>query len=252
MALAMLVSSAARAETCAPPPLPIVDLDIIRFYGDAKGSIIDPKLQAKHDAATTPLTAFLRTVTSNADKAWTRTSDKSRNEAARCALDWIAAWAKGNAWLGRMAQNQAEYQRKWDLAGLALAYIKVRRFASADERRIIEPYLMRFADAARAFFDDPARTRNNHWYWLGLAVGAVAVATDSERHWQIGARDHGRRSARYRRRWYADEGIGTPGPRAALSRVCGRCLWSRWRNWRRGAARISMRSAMARCIASWR
>jgi poly(beta-D-mannuronate) lyase len=44
---------------------------------------------------------------------------------------------------------------------------------------------MRFADATRAFFDDPARTRNNHWYWLGLAVGAVALATDSDRHWQI-------------------------------------------------------------------
>ena len=162
-----------------------MDLDIARFYGDAKGSVVDPKLQAKHDAATAPLTAFLRAVTSNADKAWTRPTEKSRGEAARCALDWIAAWARGNAWLGRMAQHQAEYQRKWDLAGLSLAYLKVRRFASSQDRQLIEPYLMRFADAARAFFDDPARQRNNHWYWLGLSVGAVAMATDSDRHWQI-------------------------------------------------------------------
>ncbi len=185
LALAIFAPSTARAEVCPPAPPPFVNLDIARFYGDAKGSVIDPKLQAKHDQATEPLTAFLRTVTGNADKSWTRGSDKSRAEAARCALSWIVAWATGNAWLGTMAQHQAEYQRKWDLAGLALAYIKVRRFATADDRRIIEPYLMRFADVSRAFFDDPARARNNHWYWLGLAVGAVAIATDGEPHWQM-------------------------------------------------------------------
>ncbi len=84
-----------------------------------------------------------------------------------------------------MAQDQAEYQRKWDLAGAALAYIKLKSFASAEQRRVIEPWLMRFADAARAFFDDPKHKRNNHWYWLGLAVGATAIATDSDRHWQM-------------------------------------------------------------------
>ena len=184
--IAILVAPAiARAETCAPVPQPVVDLDIPRFYGDAKGSIVDPQQQALHDAAVAPLTAYMRHVTSFADAAWKRPSPKSRGDAATCALAWIESWARGNAWLGAVAQKQSEYQRKWDLAGLALAYLKVKGYATPEQRRVIEPYLMRFADKARAFFDDKSHQRNNHWYWLGLGLGAVAIAADSDRHWQM-------------------------------------------------------------------
>jgi poly(beta-D-mannuronate) lyase len=83
-----------------------------------------------------------------------------------------------------MNTQQSEYQRKWDLAGVALAYLKVRRFATRSQRQAIEPWLVRFADRARAFFDDARRKRNNHWYWLGLGMAAVGLASDSDRHWQ--------------------------------------------------------------------
>jgi poly(beta-D-mannuronate) lyase len=87
-----------------------------------------------------------------------------------------------------MATAQSDYQRKWDLGGVALAYLKVRDLATDEERRVIEPWLIRFADAARGFFDDPRHKRNNHWYWLGLGMAGVAVAADSPRHWVM-ARD---------------------------------------------------------------
>jgi poly(beta-D-mannuronate) lyase len=180
-----LLFAATGASACPAPPAPLKDLDIPRFYGDAKGSVIDPQQKALHDAAVVPLTEFVREVTANADKAHKRSKLIEQREAASCALDWITAWAKGDAWLGRMAQAQAEYQRKWDLAGVALAYLKVKSYATPEQRRIIEPWLMRIADASRAFFDDPKHKRNNHWYWLGLAVGAVALAAESERHWQM-------------------------------------------------------------------
>ena len=173
------------AAVCTAPPAAVKDLDIPRFYGDVKGSIIEPKQKALHDAAVEPLAAFLRAVTTDADKAHRRTRFVEKKEAATCALGWISAWAAGDAWLGRMAQAQAEYQRKWDLAGVALAYLKVKSFATPEQRRIIEPWLMRFADGARAFFDDPKHKRNNHWYWLGLGIGATGLATDSDKHWQI-------------------------------------------------------------------
>ncbi len=173
------------AAVCPAPPAAVKDLDIPRFYGDVKGSIIEPKQKALHDAAVEPLAAFLREVTTDADKAHRRTRFVEKKEAATCALGWISAWAAGDAWLGRMAQAQAEYQRKWDLAGVALAYLKVKSFATPEQRRIIEPWLMRFADGARAFFDDPKHKRNNHWYWLGLGIGATGLATDSDKHWQI-------------------------------------------------------------------
>jgi poly(beta-D-mannuronate) lyase len=182
IAFASASVATARAD-CPPPPAAVRDIDIPRYYGDAKGTLVDPAQQTRHDAAQKPLTDFLNHVTSDADKAWTRPSDKSRAEAARCALDWLAVWAKGEAWLGRMANKQAEYQRKWDLAGAALAYLKVKPHATNADRVVIEAWLVRIADAARAFFDDPGVQRNNHWYWLGTGLAAVGIAANSDKHW---------------------------------------------------------------------
>jgi poly(beta-D-mannuronate) lyase len=182
-ALTFAGASAGAAQSCPPVPKPVVDLDIERFYGDKAGSKVDPAKLATHDAAVAPLTAFLREVTQNADKAVRRTSTRSRSEIAACSLIWLETWAKGGALLGVMKTQQSEYQRKWDFTGLALAYVKVRPFASPEQRTVIQAWLVRLADAGRAFFDDPARSRNNHWYWLGL--GLAAVGLDSPKHWEM-------------------------------------------------------------------
>ena len=178
-------ASAPAQANCAVPPPPVRDIDLPRFYSDDSGSIVDPALLAKHRAAVAPLTTFLRAVVSDADKSIRRIKPDSQAEAGICAVLWLDAWARGEAWLGNMASKQGEYQRKWDLGGVALAYLKVRRFASEDERRRIEPWLVRWADVARAFFDHPERKRNNHWYWLGVGLAATALATDSGRHWDL-------------------------------------------------------------------
>jgi poly(beta-D-mannuronate) lyase len=178
------VAPAAAAEECPQPPPAVRDLDIPRFYSDAKGTVVDKALLARHDKALEPLKLFLQTVVSNADKSVRRPSAKSQGDAAACAIGWIRTWARDGAWLGRMAQPQAEYQRKWDLAGVALAYLKVRRFATPEDTAIIDPWLIKWADAARGFFDTPERKRNNHWYWLGVGMAATALATDSPRHWE--------------------------------------------------------------------
>jgi poly(beta-D-mannuronate) lyase len=187
MALLALVPRIAQAAPgCAPAPPVVSALKIPSYYGDKAGSVEVPALKAQHDAAVEPLTLYVRHVASDADNANTRQTPKAQAEAAHCALDWMQAWAAGNGWLGKMSTKQAEYQRKWDLAGVALAYLKVRRFATPDQRQVIEPWLQRWADAAHAFFNDRGHTRNNHWYWLGLGETAVGLATDSPRHWDIG------------------------------------------------------------------
>lgn len=178
------VSSRVLAE-CSPPPPPVRDLDVPRFYSDDEGTVVDAALLARHRAAVEPLSLFLRTVVSQADKAHRRTKAVDQQAAARCAVRWLDAWAQGDAWLGEMGSLQGEYQRKWDLAGVALAYLKVRAFTEPDERRRIEGWLSRWAAQARAFFDDPRRRRNNHWYWLGLGLAATALATDSPTHWEM-------------------------------------------------------------------
>ncbi len=184
MVILLATGAATAATACEPPPTPMRDIDIPRFYSDAAGTIVDPKLKAAHDAAQNALTAFLRDVTTNADKAVKRTKPAEQKQAADCALGWISTWAKADAWLGIMAQSQAEYQRKWDLAGTALAYLKVRKFASPEQRQIIEPWLIRFADATVKFFDKPERKRNNHWYWQGVGLAAVGLAADSKPHFE--------------------------------------------------------------------
>ena len=183
-AVAWALTSAAHAE-CSPPPPPMADIEGTRPYGDKDGSVVDPQADAKNREANQPLTDFVRAVTDDADRAWKRPGRVESDEAGKCAVAWLAVWAKGNAWLGTMGSKQAEYQRKWDLAGVALAYLKVKPFATPEQRAVIEPWLIRFADTARAFFTDPRIKRNNHWYWLGLGIGATALATDSAKHWEI-------------------------------------------------------------------
>jgi poly(beta-D-mannuronate) lyase len=168
------------AMACVPSPVPVRDLAAPRFYADATGSEIDPGLARAHAAAIAPLKAFLAQVTSDTDRALSGRSPG----AAACPLQWLEHWARGEALLGRMGSKQAEYQRKWDLAGLALAYLKLRPYASPAQRRAIEPWLVRVAGAARAFQLHPDRKRNNHLYWLGLGLAATALATDHGPFWQ--------------------------------------------------------------------
>ncbi len=194
-AMLALGSSSALAQSCASAPTPVRDLQIERYYADAEGTKIDPALKAATDAAVEPLVAFMREVVRNADAAVTSARPDQRAASAHCALDWLSAWAKGDAWLGSRITQQGEYQRKWDLGGAALAYVKVKSFATAEQRRLIEGWLVRVAVAARAFFDNPSRKRNNHWYWLALGLGGVSLATGDERWWSM-AREMARDAAR--------------------------------------------------------
>ncbi len=172
----------AHAGDCPDVPPPVADIRIERFYEDGAGSIVEPTRLEAHKAQMAPLVEFVGTITKLADRAWQQRSEPSGT--ARCGLDWIAAWAKGGAYLGKMSSKQAESQRKWDLAGTALAYLKLRKWASAEDRAAIEPWLKKWADASRTFFDDRSVKRNNHWYWLGLAEAGVALATDDDAYWQ--------------------------------------------------------------------
>lgn len=183
VAALLLTASTAAAQDCAPVPPPVVDLALERFYEDSAGSIVEPTRLEEHKAKTAPLVAFVGEVTRLADRAHMQRS--SPRGTIACALTWLRGWATGGAYLGKMDGKQAEAQRKWDLAGIALAYLKLKRYASDDDRAVINPWLIKIADAARAHFDDPSIKRNNHWYWLGLALGAVGIAADSHRHWEM-------------------------------------------------------------------
>ena len=158
-------------------------MTVAGYYSDQAKSRIDPAALARQRAQTRVLRQFLDHVAKASDRAVIGPR-RLRMHQANCALRWLRAWAVGNAYLGRMATRQAEAQQRWDLAGLALAYFKVRHLAADADRRRIAPWLTAVADRAAAIFIDRGRVRNNHWYWLGLALGAVGHATDNEQHWR--------------------------------------------------------------------
>lgn len=167
---------------CPEAPAAIRDIDANSFYIDEHHSIIDKELEKKYHDNIKPLEDYLRKVAEFADKRIERKDDDS----GRCAIAWLDAWAQGGAMQGRMingrGDTQAQFERKWMLAGLSIAYLKVRDLATPEQAQHIAPWMQDIADQSLALFDSPKHKRNNHYYWVGLAVMGTAVATDSKPH----------------------------------------------------------------------
>ncbi len=167
---------------CPPAPPAVVDITSNRFYSDKANSIVDPKAWERRLAAIKPLEDFRREVTRYAsrglagNKAW-----------SQCAGQWMAHWAQGGAFLGRMSEIQAHYERKWALAAIAIAYLMVKPDLAETDRQTIEAWLDRVAAAVAVDYPKRKAQPNNHYYWLGLALGASATATGHARHWALAA-----------------------------------------------------------------
>ncbi|MBV8667109.1 MAG: alginate lyase family protein [Burkholderiaceae bacterium] len=166
----------AAAFDCPAAPPAVRDIKAQGYYEDKAGSIVDEQKKRENEEMTRPLNDFLRQVTNMTDSF-----AAERDEAvARCALDWMAGWAQGGALLGKMVRvnnDQSYYMRKWTHGGLAITYLRLSEHATPEQRAQIEPWLKRVALADLAFFDDPKKSRNNHYYWTGVGVMATAVAT---------------------------------------------------------------------------
>jgi len=149
------------------PPSPQRDIIADVYYDDPPVySHIDPVKHAAYEAAVKPLEFYLHNVAKMA-------SDGDK----QCTLRWLVAWAEGDAMLGKIEKEQAHFERKWLLAGLALSYAKVRDAAADDQRASIDNWLLALADGVRSHSDAYKGAKNNHYYWEGLAVGATGAVT---------------------------------------------------------------------------
>lgn len=160
--------SIAHAECPAPPP---AQRDIIAdgYYDDPPVySHIDPVKHAAYEAAVKPLEFYLDRIAAMASE-----------HQSECTLRWLVAWAEGDAMLGKIEKEQAHYERKWLLAGLALSYAKVRDPASRDQKAAIDTWLQALADGVKKHSDAYKGERNNHYYWEGLAVAATGAVTNN-------------------------------------------------------------------------
>lgn len=163
----LLFIAAAQAE-CPNPPRAQRDIIADSYYDDPPVySHIDPVKHAAYEAAVGPLEAYMASVARMA-------SSDNRDDKA-CAVHWLVAWAEGDAMLGKIEKEQAHYERKWILAGLALSYAKVRSTASVDQAAAIDVWLKALAFAVKQHSNEYKGERNNHYYWEGLAVAATGL-----------------------------------------------------------------------------
>lgn len=173
----LLLSGAPAAHAvCDDPPPPVRDIIADRFYVDTASSIADKAIIARNRNALATLDHTLLAILAMADKGL---ADDA--ESAACAGRWLAIWAKGGAMLGHMSSRQAEVERKWRTAGMAVGYLKIRAGIDPADRTIIDAWMDELADHVVADQGWPAK-RNNHVYWAGFAAGAVGTATGAARH----------------------------------------------------------------------
>lgn len=171
-ALLMITATAARAEDCGTPPPPMRDINANHYYTDARHSVIDKAALARNVKAAKPLNDYETAVARYATRAQTGSAAWGQ-----CAGRWLAAWARGGALLGHMSSMQAEFERKWAVAGLAMAYLRAKPRIVPADRVAIEPWLVRVAKAADAYHHAKlSKQRNNHYTWLGYALMAAGQA----------------------------------------------------------------------------
>ena len=174
----IVIKSHEATAPCVVPP-PVLTLALESKYGKdgPERDDVDPEAEAAFNAGLKPVLEFQRPIVTMAN----RFTEKGNQNDAACVITWLAAWAKADA-LSQMGNHTAEYKRSTTLAGLAMAYMQVRRaMQDSSDIPIIDRWLAMTATRIRDHFDGLKPTRrsfaNNHRYWAAFAVGATAAIT---------------------------------------------------------------------------
>jgi poly(beta-D-mannuronate) lyase len=117
-----------------------------------------------------------------------RTARDGDGKSAARAVAYLRHWAEGGHMLTEpkgspQEKNQSRYEMKWSLQGIATAYaLVIKPYVSDEDRAVIEPWLKAAAKKVAAYnIERPGDGKlNNHYYWGGASVMAVAVATGDE------------------------------------------------------------------------
>lgn len=168
-----------QPNKCRDVPAPVVDVMGQTYYSDERHSIIDPKKFEQSRELTVPLRSFNNQIARLSDRIWM--FDDIRAES--CLYTWLSTWARAGALLGD-ANYQGEFERKWNLSGIALAYLKVAPLLhwKSEQKSTIIAWLEKIAKRVRSDYDqklDRQSRRNNHIYWAGLSVMATAIFTQN-------------------------------------------------------------------------
>lgn len=172
-------------KTCNRAPAVIRDIKTVSKFGAQRqqhsSSLVDPVASAQYTKDIQPLTRFTRQVAKLADRyALNRVG---AGDYARCALKWMDDWGKGDGLLGE-ANATGQSVRKWELATLATAYLKIQNASvDLDRSNRVAEWLRSIARKVR---DDYSHgplldsRSNNHLNWAAWAVMAASIAAGDQ------------------------------------------------------------------------
>ncbi|HEV2324651.1 MAG TPA: alginate lyase family protein [Terracidiphilus sp.] len=184
------------APYACPAPIHLSpDLTTSGFYSDAHASIIDPAKWAAYQKTSGPV-KHLGNVTVKAADAYQSTGSR---QAAECVLRLEKTAALDRALTGNMSSNQAYFVQGWVVGAMAIALLKVRPsgLIEAPDTRLISDWMKSVSQQTIAFYKQrdavTAGNGNNHLYWAGVQVGAVAIAANDRKlfAWAVAAYRNG-------------------------------------------------------------
>ena len=174
--------SSDEPEECAKAPKPLTGkLEFPSKYegSDKARDDLNPKAEAEYEAMTGDVREMERQVSSMVSHYL----HSGRPELLDCTLGWLDTWAQAGALLGKAENHTGKSVRKWALASLASAYVRLKfsvsRPLEKDLQRAqrIEAWLGKLGDTVVSDWkNQPQGAINNHQYWAAWAVMADAVA----------------------------------------------------------------------------
>jgi poly(beta-D-mannuronate) lyase len=170
------------AYTCPQPIHLTPDLTTDSFYSDAKGSIIDPVKWKAYQESSGPVKKLGQDAVDAAD-AYQATGS---GLAAECVLKFEKTAALDQALTGKMSSSQAYFVQGWVVGALGIALLKVRDSGviHAADTKLLTDWMKTVSKQTMAFYEDrlaKSPNGNNHLYWAGVQVGAVAIAANDRK-----------------------------------------------------------------------
>ena len=167
------------AYECPEPVHLSSDLTTEGFYSDRKSSIIDSAKLKAYNETSGPYKKLGDEVVDAAD-AYRTTGSRA---AAQCVLRLLNTAAADGVFTGKMSSRQAYYVQGWVIGAAAIAYLKIRDsgVVQPESHAALTAWLKTVARQTMDFYDastSSGEAGNNHLYWAGLEVAAIAIAAD--------------------------------------------------------------------------
>jgi poly(beta-D-mannuronate) lyase len=159
------------------------DLTTNSFYSDSKGSIIDPVKWKAYQESSGPVKQDGQNAVDAAD-AFQSTGSR---QAAQCVLTILNTAAQDKALTGKMSSSQSYFVQGWITGAMAIALLKVRNSGVVHpaDTKFITDWMKTVTQQEIDYYNDRL-TKNpagqNHLYWAGVQVGAVAIAANDRKY----------------------------------------------------------------------